>query len=160
MMLFPLYISFNGRSRSFFSKTGGGGGGGGGEIVRFLYAVNVVILLIFFVAHNDTSVVWISKTVRIDENYFLKLETFLIRFDEGKGTCMRSSERGKLFPGNKKKKQWSKKSGIYQHYFSASCHAIKLKKKTDSIGLKPRIIEKIYTNLAKSFFQSQIFSTE
>ena len=53
MMLFPLYISFNGRSRSFFSKTGGEGGG----IVRFLYAVNVVILLIFFVAHNDTSVV-------------------------------------------------------------------------------------------------------
>ena len=86
-----------------FQKRGGGEGGGG--IVRFLYAVNVVILLIFFVAHNDTGVVWISKTVRIDENYFLKLETFLIRFDEGKGTCMRSSERGQLFPGNKKKKQ-------------------------------------------------------
>ena len=129
-------------------------------IVRFLYAVNVVILLIFFVAHNDTSVVWISKTVRIDENYFLKLETFLIRFDEGKGTCMKSSERGQLFPGNKKKKQWSKKSGIYQHYFFVSWHAIKLKNKTDSISLKPRIIEKIYTNLAKSFFRSQIFFTE
>ena len=90
-----------------FQKRGEGRGG----IVRFLYAVNVVILLIFFVAHNDTGVVWISKTVRIDENYFLKLETFLIRFDEGKGTCMRSSERGQLFPGNKKKKQWQKKVG-------------------------------------------------
>ena len=96
----------------------------------------------------------------IDANYLLKLETFLIRFDEGKGTCMRSSERGQLFPGNKKKKQWSKKSGIYLHYFFVPCHAIKLKNKTDSIGLKPRIIEKIYTNLAKSFFRSQIFFTE
>ena len=121
MMLFPLYILFNGRSRSFFSKTGGGS---------------------------------------IDANYLLKLETFLIRFDESKGTCMRSSERGQLFPGNKKKKQWSKKSGIYLHYFFVPCHAIKLKNKTDSIGLKPRIIEKIYTNLAKSFFRSQIFFTE
>ena len=52
--------------------------------VRFLYAVNVVILIIFFCSfHNDTSVVWISKTVSIDANYLLKLETFLIHFDEG-----------------------------------------------------------------------------
>ena len=103
MMLFPLYISFNGRSRSFFSKTGEGGG----RTVRFLYAVNVVILIIFFCSfHNDTSVVWISKTVSIDANYLLKLETFLIHFDEGKGTCMRSSEE-QLFPGEKKrKKRW------------------------------------------------------
>ena len=47
--------------------------------LRFLYAVNVVILIIFFCSfHNDTSVVWISKTVSIDANYLLKLETFLI----------------------------------------------------------------------------------
>ena len=75
--------------------------------MRFLYAVNVVILIIFFCSfHNDTSVVWISKTVSIDANYLLKLETFLIHFDEGKGTCMRSSEK-QLFPGEKKrKKRW------------------------------------------------------
>ena len=105
MMLFPLYISFNGRSRSFFSKTGEWGG----RTVRFLYAVNVVILIIFFWSfYNDTNVVWISKTVSIDANYLLKLETFLIHFDEGKGTCMRSSEE-QLFPGVKKrKKRWWK----------------------------------------------------
>ena len=105
MMLFPLYISFNGRSRSFFSKTGEWGG----RTVRFLYAVNVVILIIFFWSfYNDTNVVWISKTVSIDANYLLKLETFLIHFDEGKGTCMRSSEE-QLFPGEKKrKKRWWK----------------------------------------------------
>ena len=105
MMLFPLYISFNGRSRSFFSKTGEWGG----RKVRFLYAVNVVILIIFFWSfYNDTNVVWISKTVSIDANYLLKLETFLIHFDEGKGTCMRSSEE-QLFPGEKKrKKRWWK----------------------------------------------------
>ena len=58
--------------------------GRGGRTVRFLYAVNVVILIIFFCSfHNDTSVVWISKTVSIDANYLLKLETFLIHFDEG-----------------------------------------------------------------------------
>ena len=52
--------------------------------MRFLYAVNVVILIIFFFSfHNNTSVVWISKTVSIDANYLLKLETFLIHFDEG-----------------------------------------------------------------------------
>ena len=65
--------------------------------LRFLYAVNVVILLIFFCSfHNDTSVVSISKTVSIDANYLLKLETFLIDFDEGKG--------GQFFPGEKKDK--------------------------------------------------------
>ena len=62
---------------------------------RFLYAVNVVILLIFFCSfHNDTSVVSITKTVSIDANYLLKLETFLFDFDEGKG--------GQLFPGKKR----------------------------------------------------------
>ena len=88
-------------------------GGGGGRTVRFLYAVNVVILIIFFCSfYNDTSVVWISKTVSIDANYLLKLETFLIHFDEGKGTCMRSSE-GQIFPGDKKRKKDGEKSGIY-----------------------------------------------
>ena len=52
----------------------------------------------------DTIDVWISRTVSIDANYLLKLETFLIHFDEGKGTCMRSFEGGQLFPGKKKKK--------------------------------------------------------
>ena len=84
-------------------------GGGGGGAVRSLYAVNVVIpMIIFFCSfHNDTSVVWISKTVSIDANYLLKLETFLIHFDEGKGTCIRSSEAGQLFPRKKKKKIYS-----------------------------------------------------
>ena len=88
-------------------------GSGGGRKVRFLYAVNVVILIIFFWSfYNDTNVVWISKTVSIDANYLLKLETFLIHFDEGKGTCMRSSEE-QLFPGEKKEKKDGEKSGIY-----------------------------------------------
>ena len=72
--------------------------------MRFLYVV--IFVRIFFLKsfHNDTSVVSISKTVSIDANYLLKLETFLIHFDEGKGTCMRSFEGGQLFPGKKKKK--------------------------------------------------------
>ena len=79
--------------------------------MRFLYAVNVVILIIFFCSfHNDTSVVWISKTVSIDANYLLKLETFLIHFDEGKGTCIRSSEGDQLFPGRKEEKKTMVKS--------------------------------------------------
>ena len=74
--------------------------------MRFLYAVNVVILIIFFCSfHNDTSVVWISKTVSIDANYLLKLETFLIHFDEGKGTCIRSSEGDQRFPGKKRRRK-------------------------------------------------------
>ena len=74
--------------------------------MRFLYAVNVVILIIFFCSfHNDTSVVWISKTVSIDANYLLKLETFLIHFDEGLGTCIRSSEGDQRFPGKKEEKK-------------------------------------------------------
>ena len=44
MISFPLYISFNGRSHSFFSK----GGGGGRGVMRSLYAVNVVIPMIIF----------------------------------------------------------------------------------------------------------------
>ena len=79
--------------------------------MRFLYAVNVVILIIFFCSfHNDTSVVWISKTVSIDANYLLKLETFLIHIDEGKGTCIRSSEGDQLFPGKKEEKKFMVKS--------------------------------------------------
>ena len=78
--------------------------------MRFLYVVNVVILVIIFFFksfHNDTSVVSISKIVSIDANYLLKLETFLIHFDEGKGTCIRSSEGGQLFPRKKKKEIYS-----------------------------------------------------
>ena len=96
--VFSLYISFNRRSRGFFLKTREG-------TVRFLNAVNVVILIIFFCSfHNDTSVVWISKTVSIDVNYLLKLGTFHIHFDEGKGTFIRSSEGDQRFPGKKEKK--------------------------------------------------------
>ena len=79
--------------------------------MRFLYAVNVVILIIFFCSfHNNTSVVWISKTVSIDANYLLKLETLLIHIDEGKGTCIRSSEGDQLFPGKKEEKKFMVKS--------------------------------------------------
>ena len=81
--------------------------------MRFLYVVNVVILVrIFFPKsfHNDTSVVSISKTVSIDANYLLKLETFLIHFDEGKGTCIRSSEGDQRFPGKKEEKKFMVKS--------------------------------------------------
>ena len=86
--------------------------------MRFLYAVNVVILIIFFCSfHNDTSVVSIPKTVNIDANYLLKLETFLIHFDEGKGICTRSSKGSQLFPEKKKKKIRGEKSGIYQNDF-------------------------------------------
>ena len=97
--------------------------------MRFLYAVNVVILIIFFCSfHNDTSVVWISKTVSIDANYLLKLETFLIHFGEGKGTYIRSSGGDQRFPGKKRRKKiLVKKSGIYQNCFFVPCHAIKLK---------------------------------
>ena len=73
--------------------------------MRFLYAVNVVILIIFFCSfHNDTSVVSIPKTVN------MKLETFLIHFDEGKGICTRSSKGSQLFPGKKKEKKSAVKS--------------------------------------------------
>ena len=95
--------------------------------MRFLYAVNVVILIIFFCSfHNDTSVVWISKTVSIDANYLLKLETFLIHFDEGKGTCVRSSEGDQLFPGKNEKKFMVKSREFIKIVFVPS-HAIKLK---------------------------------
>ena len=86
--------------------------------MRFLYAVNVVILIIFFCSfHNDTSVVSIPKTVNIDANYLLKLETFLIHFDEGKGICTRSSKGSQLFLEKRRKKIRGEKSGIYQNDF-------------------------------------------
>ena len=58
---------------------------GGGGTVRFLFAVNVVTLIIFFCSfHKDTSVVWIPKTVGFINVYYLeKLGMFLIHFDEG-----------------------------------------------------------------------------
>ena len=96
--------------------------------MRFLYAVNVVILIIFFCSfHNDTSVVWISKTVSIDVNYLLKLETFLINFDEGKRTCIRSSEGDQLFPGKKEEKKFMVKSREFIKIVFVPSHAIKLK---------------------------------
>ena len=97
--------------------------------MRFLYAVNVVILRIFFCSfHNDTSVVSIPKTVNIDANYLLKLETFLIHFDEGKGTCMRSSKGSKPFSWKKEGKKSAVKSREFiKMIFLVSCHAIKLK---------------------------------
>ena len=96
--------------------------------MRFLYAVNVVILIIFFCSfHNDTSVVWISKTVSIDVNYLLKLETFLIHFDEGKGTCIRSSEGDQLFPGKKEENKFMVKSREFNKIVLVPSHAIKLK---------------------------------
>ena len=97
--------------------------------MRFLYAVNVVIPIIFFCSiHNDTSVVSIPKTVIIDANYLLKLETFLIHFDEGKGICTRSSKGSQLFSGKKKEKKSAVKSREFiKMIFLVSCHAIKLK---------------------------------
>ena len=97
--------------------------------MRFLYAVNVVIFRIFFCSfHNDTSVVSIPKTVNIDANYLLKLETFLIHFDEGKGICTRSSKGSQIFPGKKKEKKSAVKSREFiKMIFLVSCHAIKLK---------------------------------
>ena len=114
--VFSLYIPFNRRSRGFFLKTKEG-------TVRFLNAVNVVILIIFFCSfHNDTSVVWISKTVSIDTNYLLKLDTFLIHFDEGKETLIRSPKGDQRFPGKKKKKIHGEELGIYRKcIFFVSC---------------------------------------
>ena len=65
MISFPLYISFNGRSIASFQR------GEGGGAVRSIYAGNVVIpMIIFFCSfHNDTGVVWISKTVSVDATY-------------------------------------------------------------------------------------------
>ena len=53
--------------------------------MRFLYAVNVVIFIIFFCSfHKATSVVWIPKTVGFINVYYLeKLGMFLFHFDEG-----------------------------------------------------------------------------
>ena len=61
--LFSLVYLIQWKKNSFFSK--------GGGAVRFLYAVNVVIpmIILFCSFHNDTSVVWISKTVSIDATY-------------------------------------------------------------------------------------------
>ena len=96
--------------------------------MRFLYAVNVVIFRIFFCSfHNDTSVVSIPKTVNIDANYLLKLETFLIHFDEGKGICTRSSKGSQLFLEKRRKKSAVKSREFIKMIFLVSCHAIKLK---------------------------------
>ena len=81
-----------------------------GEQWGFYMLLMLLFLWEFFFPksfHNDTSVVSISKTVSIDANYLLKLEAFLTHFDEGKGTCIRSSEAGQLFPRKKKKEIYS-----------------------------------------------------
>ena len=64
MICFPIVYLIQWKKHSLFSK-------GGGGAVRSIYAVNVVIpMIIFFCSfHNDTSVVWISKTVSIDATY-------------------------------------------------------------------------------------------
>ena len=85
------------------------------------------MIIFFWSFHNDTSVVWIFRTVSIDANYLLKLETFLIHFDEGKGTCIRSSAGNHLFPGKRRKKPWWKVGNLSKLFFSLSCHAIKLR---------------------------------
>ena len=88
---------------------------------RFLYAANVVILLIFFCSfHNDTRVVSISKTVSIDANYLLKLETFLIDFDEGKG--------GQFFPGEKRIKMVKSREFINIFFCFLSRHKTESKR--------------------------------
>ena len=128
--------------------------------MRFLYAVNVVILIIFFCSfHNDTSVVWISKTVSIDANYLLKLETLLIHIDEGKGTCIRSSEGDQLFPGRKEEKNHGEKSGIYQNCFFVPCHAIKLKI-TGMNRLKAKKHREDLYQSGKVFLSESIICTE
>ena len=123
MISFPLYISVNGRSHhSFFSKMG--------EQWGFYMLLMLLFLWEFFSLksfHNDTSVVSISKTVSIDANYLLKLETFLIHFDEGKGTCIRSSEAGQPFLGKRRKKSTVNCGNLLKLFFLVSCHAMKLK---------------------------------
>ena len=62
-MIFSFIYLIQWKKHSFFSR--------GGGAVRSIYAVNVVIpMIIFFCSfHNDTGVVWISKTVSVDATY-------------------------------------------------------------------------------------------
>ena len=127
--------------------------------MRFLYAVNVVILIIFFCSfHNDTSVVWISKTVSIDANYLLKLETFLIHFGEGKGTFIRSSERDQRFPEKKEEKKSMVKSREFIKIVFSSL-VIKLKV-TGMNRLKAKKHREDLYQCGKVFLSESIICTE
>ena len=127
--------------------------------MRFLYAVNVVILIIFFCSfHNNTSVVWISKTVSIDANYLLKLETFLIHFGEGKGTFIRSSERDQRFPGKKEEKKSMVKSREFIKIVFSSL-VIKLKV-TGMNRLKAKKHREDLYQSGKVFLSESIICTE
>ena len=127
--------------------------------MRFLYAVNVVILIIFFFSfHNNTSVVWISKTVSIDANYLLKLETFLIHFGEGKGTFIRSSERDQRFPEKKEEKKSLVKSREFIKIVFSSL-VIKLKV-TGMNRLKAKKHREDLYQSGKVFLSESIICTE
>ena len=127
--------------------------------MRFLYAVNVVILIIFFFSfHNNTSVVWISKTVSIDANYLLKLETFLIHFGEGKGTFIRSSERDQRFPEKKEEKKSMVKSREFIKIVFSSL-VIKLKV-TGMNRLKAKKHREDLYQSGKVFLSESIICTE
>ena len=127
--------------------------------MRFLYAVNVVILIIFFCSfHNDTSVVWISKTVSIDANYLLKLETFLIHFGEGKGTLIRSYERDQRFPEKKEEKKSMVKSREFIKIVFSSL-VIKLKV-TGMNRLKAKKHREDLYQSGKVFLSESIICTE
>ena len=56
---------------------------GGGQWYFYMHFMLLFLWKVFWSFHNDTSVVWIFKTVSIDENFLLELETFLIHFNDG-----------------------------------------------------------------------------
>ena len=109
-MFFSLYISFNRRSRGFFLKTREG-------TVRFLNAVNVVILIIFFCSfHKDTSF-WLNFE---NSQHWCKLP-FEVRhvphsFWWRQRDFYKIFRRRSTFSWKKKKKTHGEKLGIYQKY--------------------------------------------
>ena len=117
-MVFFLYTSHSMEDVTVSFQGGGGGGGGQWDFFMMLIVFNFMIIF-FWSFHNDTSVVWIFKTVSIDANYLLKLETFLIHFDEGKGACIRSSAGNHLFPGKRRKKSMVKSREFVKIIFFA-----------------------------------------
>ena len=107
----------------------------GGKQWDFCMLLMLLFLWSFFWSfRNDASVVWISTTVSIDANCLLKLETFVIHFDEGKGTCIRSFEGSQLFTGKKWKTSVVKSQEFIKIIFFVSCHVIKLKVNGHCIG--------------------------
>ena len=114
MISFPLYISFNGRSIASFQR------GEGGGAVRSIYAGNVVIpMIIFFCSfHNDTGVVWISKTVSVDATYLQQLiRNSLFILMKAEGLVYDLPREVNFFLENRCKKIHGEKSGIYQNYY-------------------------------------------